>query len=351
MHLFIEESTFVEKSPPEEAAPQSLDLDVVIEQLAFSQHGVVTLGQFREAGFSARMVQRRVQKGRFTRLHREVLRIGVGHFPQQAEMAAVLACGADAVLSHRSAAALWGLLPPATDKVRHPQVTVVGSRRGVGVSGVAVHRTGISPVGDRTVRDGIPVTSPVRTLLDLAALAVRGVRKPPARQRPAGPTNRLPTLAVREVEQAVARAERDGLVTYAELRERLAASRHRAGVPLLRRVLDAEGGAAFTRSEAERRLLEWIRRGDLPRPELNVRTGKFEVDFLWRASGLAVEVDGYAFHHARDRFEADRARDAELAAGGIQVLRVTWRQIRDQPEVVLVRLARALEQATRRAGA
>jgi very-short-patch-repair endonuclease len=155
-------------------------------------------------------------------------------------------------------------------------------------------------------------------------------------------------LPRRDLEQAVAQAEREGLVTFAELRNRIAAAHRRPGSALLREVLDLEGGPVFTRSEAERRLLELIRRGNLPRPEINARLGRFEVDFLWRAHGLAVEVDGYGYHRSRGSFEADRLRDGELAARGTHALRVTWRQIRDRPEALLVRLTRALEQAARR---
>jgi very-short-patch-repair endonuclease len=410
----FEGPTNVEKLTPLIPDRRTLDLEVAIERVAASQHGVVTVAQLGDAGFTAPMIQRRVRKGRFAPLHRGVYRVGVGHFPLQAEMAAVLVCGPGSVLSHRSAAALWGLMPAPDRDVFPPHVIVPRSRRGATVTGIFAHRAAGFPDSDRTVHQGIPVTTPARTLLDLAALAARGLtgssralaargltgssralaargvtgssrgleaqRLAPAAQgvrapgrrgsglvsgrggsglvsrpggsrtsRPPSRSNRAPPLSTRELEQAVARAQREGLVNLRHLRDRVETLEGRAGAPLLRRILDAEGGPAFTRSEAERRLLDLIRRAKLPRPATNARVGPFEVDFLWRGAGLAVEVDGYAFHGPRDRFEADRARDVELAAGGIQVLRITWRHIKDQPEVVLVRLAQALEQARRRA--
>ncbi len=117
---------------------------------------------------------------------------------------------------------------------------------------------------------------------------------------------------------------------------------------LLREILDLEGGPAFTRSEAETRLLELVRGACPPPPRTNERVGRYELDFLWRGAGLALEVDGFAFHASRDRFEADRIRDAELAARGILVIRVTWRQIRDDPAAVIGRVARALGRAEAR---
>lgn len=105
------------------------------------------------------------------------------------------------------------------------------------------------------------------------------------------------------------------------------------------------GGAerpALTRSKAEERLLALIRRGGLPPPDVNRRVGGYEIDFLWPEGALAVEVDGFAYHRSRGAFERDRRRDAELAVLGIRVLRVTWEQITDEPEAVLVRIARLL---------
>ena len=107
-------------------------------------------------------------------------------------------------------------------------------------------------------------------------------------------------------------------------------------------MLSREAGPAFTRSEAEERLLRLIRKARLPEPECNVRIAGHEVDFLWRSSGLVVEVDGYAFHGSRAAFERDRRRDADLQAAGLTVARLTWRRLVDEPEAVVAQLARAV---------
>jgi very-short-patch-repair endonuclease len=116
----------------------------------------------------------------------------------------------------------------------------------------------------------------------------------------------------------------------------------RTGAPKLRELLGGSRQPALVRSEAEERFLTLVRRATLPVPEVNVPLHGYEIDFLWRDHELAVEVDGFTFHRDRAAFEADRRRDADLAARGIQVIRITWRQIADEPEAILVRLAQAL---------
>lgn len=102
-------------------------------------------------------------------------------------------------------------------------------------------------------------------------------------------------------------------------------------------------GPSLTRSEAERRLLDVLRARGIAAPETNVRVGRYEVDLLWRAERVVVEVDGYAFHATRSAFERDRVRDAELQAAGLAVARVTWRQIVDTPDATVRRIARLLD--------
>ena len=166
---------------------------------------------------------------------------------------------------------------------------------------------------------GIPVTTPARTLLDLAGVAPS-----------------------RDLERALAEAERRHLASRSGLAALLGRYTRRPGVRVLSALVEAHERPAFTRSEAEDRLLRLLRKAKLPASDVNVRLEGFEVDFLWRDAGLVVEVDGYAFHSDRAAFEDDRRRDAKLAARGLTVIRVTWRQLADEPEAVVVRIGQAL---------
>lgn len=132
------------------------------------------------------------------------------------------------------------------------------------------------------------------------------------------------------------------LVRPAELRAALDRSPGRHGTPALRALLDDDRKPALTRSEAEARLLALLRAADLPPTATNERVGRHEVDFVWHAQRLVVEVDGYAYHGHRAAFERDRLRAAELQACGYKVMRITWRQIEARPEAVIARLTKAL---------
>jgi very-short-patch-repair endonuclease len=149
----------------------------------------------------------------------------------------------------------------------------------------------------------------------------------------------------RVLEQALAEAQRTGLVDLDEVATALEQNPRARGAPVLRRLLERGEALAFTRSGAEERFLELIGRGGLPAPETNVQVGGMEVDFLWRAERLVVEVDGFAYHSSRKSFEEDRRRDAALAGLGLRTVRVTWRQISREPLPVLVRVAQILAAA------
>lgn len=167
--------------------------------------------------------------------------------------------------------------------------------------------------------DGIPVTTPARTLLDIAE-----------------------TEPWRAVEQVYANALRMQLVTPARMRDMVERHPTHRGAPLWRRLLAESGGPAFTRSKAEEKLLDITRSAELPRPELNVQVLGHEVDFVWRDVRVVAEVDGYAFHASARSFAADRQRDAELTAAGYRVLRFTWADLVERRLVTVVRLAQAL---------
>jgi very-short-patch-repair endonuclease len=303
-----------------------------ITALAVRQHGVVTRAQLLNTGLTARMIEGRLAKGRLRPLQRGVYLVGPVEPTWVRERAAVLASGREAALGHRSGLSLWVLLPPAgcDDPV---DVMIPAGSGGRKRPGIRYHRVARLGARERGVVDGIAVTTPIRTLLDVASRV-----------------GRADGLTARELEQAVARAERNGLVTRSELWSRTAARPGKAarpGTAVLRSLLEAEGGPALTRSAAEDLLLAMVRSAGLPAPETNARVGSYEVDFLWRRAGIAVEVDGYEFHGSRRRFEADRRRDGDLLGAGITVLRLTWRQLAHERDRTLVRLIRALDRAER----
>jgi hypothetical protein len=271
-----------------------------IAALAGRQHGVVSVPQLRAAGLSKDAIYRRVAAGH---LHR--LRCGVyalGHLAltgRSRSLAVVLACGPAALLSHRAAGQLWEFVPgdsPIEVTVRH--------RRKPGPD-VIVHRSRIVHPDDRAVVDAVPVTSVARTLVDLAEV-----------------------FSERRLADAVHEAEVRRLFDLTGVEQALARVPGRPGRHRLRRVLSAyDPQPPFTRNDAEGRFLELCARHSLPAPQANVSVGGCEVDFLWPEARLAVEVDGAAAHHTRRAFHEDRRRDRRLAALGIQVLRVTWRDL------------------------
>jgi very-short-patch-repair endonuclease len=280
------------------------EADRLVSELAARRHGVVTAADLAAVGLGRRAVERRVVEGRLRRLHRGVFLAGPLAGPHTREMAAVLAVGHDATISHRSAAVLWEILPTGDDGV---DVTVTrGHPRHR--PGIRIHR---SRQLEHSLNAGVRVTTPIRTLVDLAR-----------------------TVGSRDLERAVEEAEVKRLVA-------------RKDVDALRgRLREAARGRrpSLTRSEAERRLLRLIRAAQLPAPATNVRVGHHEVDLLWPDERVIVEVDGFAFHHTRAAFERDRARDRALHAAGYVVLRITWRQLIEEPEAVVAALAAALAQ-------
>jgi very-short-patch-repair endonuclease len=269
--------------------------DGAIAALAARQCGVVTTQQLAAAGIGRRSVAHRVAHGRLTPVHRGVYRVGPITAPYGREMAAILATGG--ALSHHSAAAVWGFRPPHDGDVH---VTANTRSR----PGIRVHR---SASFNGAVHFGLQLTAPARTLHDLAPLL---------------PQHDLD----RAVEEAVIRG--------------LAAPRELATRPALRRAAVME--PRLTRSEAERRLLKLIRAARLPLPRTNTRLAGWEVDAVWPRHRLVVEVDGYAYHGNRAAFERDRRKDAALVAAGYRVVRITWRQIADEPHAVVALLARLL---------
>jgi very-short-patch-repair endonuclease len=272
------------------------DTDREIAAIAGRQYGVVGRRQLLALGVGEDAIKRRLAAGRLHLLHRGVY--AVGHTVLKVEgrwMAATLATSG--VLSHASAAAAWDLRPLGAGAIH---VTVQANRRRR--AGLRIHRSRSLERRDVTVHRGIPITTPARTIIDLAS-----------------------TLRGRPLESALDRAEHQRLLDFSELR-------HRPIPPSLQAVLSLYTAQTNpTRSELEERFLELCDDHGLPRPQTNVRIEGFEVDFVWRDERLIVEVDGYAYHRSPSSFEADRERDATLTAAGWQVLRFTWAQIARRP--------------------
>jgi very-short-patch-repair endonuclease len=274
----------------------------------------VTRAQLVAAGLRRGAIAHRVAERRLHPVHRGVYL--VGHpvpAPLAREMAAVLACGIGAALSHHWAAAVWELRPPARGAI---DVTVAGRNPGLH-RGIRIHRVRrLDPLDVRRYR-AIAVTAPARTLLDLGEVVPR-----------------------HHLERAIAEGLRRRLIETDQLLDLLGRSPGRRGGAALRELLNHD--PAFTRSEAEVRLLALLRAAGIPPTDVNVRLGRHEVDFLWREQRLVVEFDGYAYHSTRAAFERDRGRDADLQAAGYRVMRVTWRQLIETPEAVVARIAQAL---------
>jgi hypothetical protein len=261
--------------------------DRAIAALAARQHGIVTTAQLAGAGIGRRAIARRAERGWLIPRFRGVYQVGPVAARFAPEMAAVLACGDGAALSHHSAAAIWGF--GRRDDVVHVSVTRdVRSR-----NGVRVHRT-LSL--NAAVHNGLPLTTPARTLKDLAR-----------------------TLTPDELERAQEQAHILGLV-----------------------IPDEERFPEFTRSEGERRLKALCKAAGLPLPQMNARVAGWEVDAFWPAQRLVVEVDGWRYHGSRWAFERDRRKDAALQAAGYRVVRITWRRLMHEPYSVSAQLGAPL---------
>jgi very-short-patch-repair endonuclease len=281
---------------------KSATLDQRIAWIARRQHGVVAHRQLVEAGLSRDAIATRVRAGRLHRLHRGVY--AVGHRApslERAWMAAVLACGESAVLSHRSAARLWGMLPASGQAGRPIDVSLPSKSGRKPRKGIRIHRCASLTSQMTTKRRQIPVTNPARTIADLRPLA-----------SPA------------ELRDAIRQAEVRGLRTGLEPRRKK------------------------TRSELEEIFLALCHQHRLPTPEVNVKVAGREVDFVWPALRFAVETDSYGFHRGQYAFEDDHDRDLALRLAGLGVARLTWRQLTTKPDYCMGIVEKELEEARAR---
>ncbi|HEY1592001.1 MAG TPA: DUF559 domain-containing protein [Solirubrobacteraceae bacterium] len=296
-------------------------VDARIEAIAERQRARLARAQLLAAEVSAGAIKRRVRKGQLIAVHTGVYALPqTEEIPFAIEAAALLACGEGAVLSHHSAVTLWELRPGIARPVH---VTIPMGRSGPAPAGVKLHRSRILTPRDVRAHHGLPITSPARSLLDVAA-----------------------TLPDRDIERLLD----EGLfalrlLTRAEIAELLARAGNHPGRARLTRVANAHIDDTKTDSPPEERLLALIRAAGLPEPRPQVPILGYRLDFYWPDLRVAVEVDAYGTHGGRASFEADRRRDARLLTEkGIVVIRFTKAAIEERPLETIALLAVAIGQ-------
>jgi very-short-patch-repair endonuclease len=274
--------------------------------VARRQYGLVTREQLRRLGVGETGIRERIRTRRLHRLHRGVYSVGHDALkPEAYWLAAVLACGPGAVLSHAAAAAHWNIRGSAATVV---DVTVPnrGGRRPR--KGLRVHRSGRLTLEEVTVHEGIPVTTVARTLLDLADV--------------------LPAQALK---RAIDEAEYLRLLDMTSLIAAVNGNPGRRGATVLKL---AQEEPARTRTELERRFLELVDRRGLPKPRVNSRVEGYEADFVWPEDKVIVETDGRDAHTTRSAFERDRLRDRRLLRAGYRTIRLTTRALRYDEDAI-----------------
>ncbi len=294
--------------------------------MAADQRGLVTRRQLLGLGVSRQAITRAIARGRLWTIHRGVYSlVAAAARPALArEHAAILACGSNAVLSHETALAMWGLGNLPLGPV---QVTVVGAASTRARSGIVAHVTSSIDRSEIRRHARLPVTSPARALLDVA-----------------------PRMPPRRIEHILDTAIERGLTSRTAVGELLGRHPGRAGAPVLSALLDPGRPSSATWSRGEERLLRLLRRGGIPEPEVNQRQRRYTPDLVWRQERVLVEFDGWLFHSGRAAFERDRVRQNDLVVDdGWIVVRVTSEMLRRRPERVLVLIATALGRAAERA--
>lgn len=283
-----------------------------IVALARRQHGVISRRQLLDIGLGVRTIGRRLEAGRLHRLHREVYAVGNPVQLRGRWMAAVLACGEGALLSHRSAAALWGLMRPPRDTV---DVTAPSGRNRPRIT---VHECAIYEE-DRAELAGIPVTSVARTIFDLAEVVDEDRHRSAAEE-----ADRLRLLSVPDIEDVCARCP------------------GRRSLGPVRTLIEEFEMPEDSQSPLEERVLELCRRYGLPQPITGATVLGREVDAFWPDRKLMVEGDSWRFHRHRAAFERDRERDAAMQVAGYRVIRLTHRRLIREPGKVADELRRLL---------
>jgi hypothetical protein len=273
-------------------------VDSLIARLAARQHGVVARRQLLDLGVTVAAIEHRLADGRLIRIHTGVYAVGHARLtPNGRRLAAVIALGPAAVLSHRSAAALHGIR--STNRGAHDVTVPGGSRRHR--RGITVHASATLTAADIEVIEGIRVTTIARTLLDLAAV--------------------IDGLGVRRAYES---AERLDLLDLNALDDLISRNPGHRGLKHLLPLLEYDPGpAARTRSELERVFLDLCRGRGWPMPDVNAWLCGYEVDMYWPEAALVVELDGHAFHRTARQTERDHIKSAELEAAAFRVIRLT----------------------------
>jgi very-short-patch-repair endonuclease len=273
---------------------------------------VIARSQLLDLGFSPKAIKHRVSVGRLHPIHRGIYAVGLPSLtPHGRWMAAVLACGDGAVLSHSSAAALWRIGSELRSVIELSLTSPSRRRR----PGLRIHQRPSLKERDLTVEYGIPVTTPIQTLIDLS-----------------------PRLDRRGVERMINEADKFDLVHPPELRRALDDRVGEPGVAVLRQILDRRT-FRLTKEELERRFLPLARKAGLPVPLTGQSVNEFEVDFYWADLGLVVETDGLRYHRTPAEQARDRLRDQAHTAAGLTQLRFTHEQVRYEPAYVVRILA------------
>ena len=299
---------------PKRARPE---VEVRLAGLAERQYGVVTREQLRRLGVGETGIRERVRTKRLHRLHRGVYAVGHRILRVEAHyMAAVLACGDGAVLSHLDAAAHLEIRQRSSGVIHVTVPTYNGRRRR---KGVRIHRTARLDPGEITVHEGIPTTTVARTLLDLADV-----------------------LSAQQLKRTIDEADYRRRLDMTALLAAVENNPGRSGAKLM---AAAQGPAELTRSALEDRFLDLVERHGLPRPRVGVQIGGYEVDFFWPEAGLVVEIDGFAAHGTRARFESDRRRDRALAQLGLRTIRLTASALSYEEEAIAEALAALLSRS------
>jgi len=287
-----------------------------LAELAERQFGVVSRQQLLRLGHTKSAIGRMSKADRLRRIHRGVYAVGHAKLSGQGRcLAAVLACGDGAIVSHWSAAWLWGLHGTFASPVE-VSVPTHGHRR----KGMWTHRVTPLAMEERAVTNGvIPISSLPRTLLDLAA-----------------------TTAVPRIESLIERTERRGMLDLEAIDRTLDRHRGSPGTSCLREATEIYRDPFFSRARSERLFKALVKKAGLPHPAINTFVAGHEVDAYWEAERFAVEVDGWGSHRTRAAFERDPVRQEDLLLAGITCIRITARRIEREPDAVAGRLAKHL---------